>query len=295
MHITVCICTYRRKELLRHLLSELALQETHGTFTVSVVVADNDPERSAESLVRDCATAFPFKLRYCFEPNRNIAMVRNKSLEHSEGDAIAFIDDDEFPVKEWLVHLVKTWGDLKADGVLGPVRPHYPDGTPAWVRRGGFFERPEHKTGFIMSWPECRTGNVLLSQRMLEGLDPAFSPAFPNGGEDVDFFRRMMEAGHKFVWCNEAVAFETVPPSRWERLVLLKRALQRGANSWRHRQGRWRNVLKAVIAVPVYCCALPFLFFAGQHYFMKYLVKAADHTGRLLALLGIQPIQQRQM
>ena len=295
MHICVCICTYNRTVMLRRLLSELAGQDTDGRFTFSVVVADNDPGRSAEPVVRDCAAGSRLNIKYCSEPRRNIALVRNKSLEEGEGDAIAFIDDDEFPVKEWLANLVKAWRDFDVAGVLGPVRPHYPDGTPAWIRRGGFFERPEHKTGFVMAWSECRTGNVLLSRRMLERLEPAFNPDFPNGGEDMDFFRRMMEGGNQFVWCNEAVAYETVPPERWKRGVLLKRALQRGANSFRHRQGRGRNILKAVVAIPVYGCALPFLLLAGHHYFMKYLVKLADHAGRLLALFGIQPIRHRQM
>jgi glycosyltransferase involved in cell wall biosynthesis len=281
--------------MLRRLLSDLARQDAKGQFTFSVVVADNDPERSAELVVRDCAAASPLAIKYCFEPRRNIALVRNKTLEHSEGDAIAFIDDDEFPVNEWLFNLVSAWRDFNVAGVLGPVRPHYPDGTPAWVRRGGFYDRPEHKTGFVMPWPECRTGNVLLSRPMLQHLDPAFNPGFPNGGEDVDFFRRTMEAGHKFIWCNEAVAYETVPPDRWKRGILLKRALQRGANSLRHSQARRRNILKAVVAIPVYVCALPFLLLAGQHYFMKYLVKTADHAGRLLAACGIQPMRQRQM
>jgi succinoglycan biosynthesis protein ExoM len=281
--------------MLRHLLSELARQEDTGSFTYSVVVADNDPDQSAEPVVRNCAATAPFKIKYCAEPERNIALVRNKCLEHSEGDAIAFIDDDEFPVPAWLSQLVHVWRDFGVAGVLGPVRPHYPEGTPAWVRHGGFFDRPEHATGFVMPWPECRTGNVLLGRRLLTGLDPVFNPDFPNGGEDVEFFGRMIAAGHQFIWCNEAVAYETVPPARWRRSILLKRALQRGANSLRPRQGRWWNIFKAVVAVPLYVCALPFLLLAGQHYFMKYLVKTADHAGRLLAMLGIRPIRQRQM
>ena len=56
-----------------------------------------------------------------------------------------------------------------------------------------------------------------------------FNPEFRQG-EDQDFFRRMIDHGHVFIWCNEAVAYEVVPPIRWKRTFMLKRALLRGAS-----------------------------------------------------------------
>jgi len=38
----------------------------------------------------------------------------------------------------------------------------------------------------------------------------------------------MIERGHAFVWCNEAVVYEVVPPVRWRRTFMLRRALLRG-------------------------------------------------------------------
>jgi succinoglycan biosynthesis protein ExoM len=51
-HIAVCICTYKRPDLLTRLLTALTMQNTGGRFTYSIVVADNDPGRSAEPVVR---------------------------------------------------------------------------------------------------------------------------------------------------------------------------------------------------------------------------------------------------
>jgi hypothetical protein len=34
---------------------------------------------------------------------------------------------------------------------------------------------------------------------------------------------------------------------------------------------------------------------AGQHHFMKYLVKWCNHAGRLLGLFGVKPVKQRMM
>jgi hypothetical protein len=76
---------------------------------------------------------------------------------------------------------------------------------------------------------------------------------------------------------------------------MIHRALLRGRNTFRHPKHRFRNILKSLIAVPAYALALPVLLLAGHHYFMKYLVKLADHAGRLLASVGLNPVTNRRM
>jgi len=295
MHVAVCISTYQRPALLDKLLGELRRQETGGLFSFSVVVADNDAAESARPVVTGLAPAFPVPLTYCVEPRRNIAHVRNMTVASSTGELIAFIDDDEYPGSGWLLALFGALMKYDVAGVLGPVRPYYAEGTPAWVRKAGFFERPEHATGHPMPWTGCRTGNVLFRRAIVARLNPVFSPEFGTGGSDVDFFRRMTEAGHRFIWCNEAVVHEIVPPSRWKRRILFKRALLRGRNSFRHPEGRWGGVGKAVVAIPAYVVALPFLQLRGHHLFMRYLIKLGDHVGRLFAAVGIDLVKQRDM
>jgi glycosyltransferase involved in cell wall biosynthesis len=295
MHISVCICTYQRPQLLKRLLDALRKQETRGEFSYSVVIADNDAAESGRAAVQETETAFPVSVTYCTDPRRSIAHARNKALEHAEGDAIAFIDDDEFPEKDWLFRLHETLAANQVAGVLGPVRPHFDNPPPSWVLRGRFCERPEHPTGFQMPWSECRTGNVLFRREIIKGLNPVFLPEFGTAGSDVNFFWRMMQRGNRFIWCNEAVVHEVVPPSRWKRSFLLKRALLRGGNFLKHPEGRWSSLAKSAVAVPVYTLMLPFLQLAGHHLFMKYLIKWCDHSARLLSLLGVKLIRQRQM
>ena len=229
------------------------------------------------------------------EPEQNIALARNKALEHADGDFVAFIDDDEFPVKDWMYNLFKCCNTYGADGVLGPVKPYFEHKPPQWVIKGNFFERPTYYTGYQLHWPETRTGNVLFRREMLKGIDCPFRSEFGTGSEDIDFFKRMMVKGRIFVWCNNAVVYELVPPKRCNRSYLLRLALLRGGNSLKHREGRALRLLKSLIAIPMYGLALPFLFVAGQHHFMNYLIKFLDHAGRILSLLGIIPVQKREL
>ncbi len=294
-HITVCICTFQRPALLRRLLTDLARQETQDRFTFSAVVADNDPAESARSLVEECRAALPLRIEYVVEPRRSISHARNKSLEPAKGQYIAFIDDDEFPPAVWLRNMFRALNESGVAGVFGPVRPHYDPATPSWVKKAGFYERPEHPTGFTMPWQECRTGNVLVVRNVLLHLNPVFRPEFGGGASDQDLFRRLSELGHRFIWCNEAAVYEVVPPGRCRRSFLVRRALLRGSISLRHPEGRLTNIVKAFLALPCYALALPFLQLRGHHFFMLYLVKMSDHLGRLLALFGLRPVRVRDM
>ena len=222
--ISVCICTFKRPHLLKRLLDGLALQETGGCFSYSIVVADNDREQSARQAVSVFQAASSIETIYCVEPEQNIALARNRALQHADGDFIAFIDDDELPDQHWLALLLQVCGDSGVDGVLGPVRPHFDQPPPRWLIRGRFCERPEHPTGQVLDWRQTRTGNAMLRRKILEPITVPFDPALGSGGEDQDFFRRMIAEGHRFIWCNEAVVYEVVPPERWNRSYLFRRA-----------------------------------------------------------------------
>src|SRR5439155_10963863 len=110
-----------------------------------------------------------------------------------------------------------------------------------------------------------------------------------NGGEDMEFFLNMTKAGHGFVWCNEAIAYESVPPARLTRSFMLQRALLRGKNIIKHGTGRWKKVMTSLFALPIYIALLPLVWIGGQHTFMKYCIKLCDHAGRLLAMVGLNP------
>jgi succinoglycan biosynthesis protein ExoM len=292
-HISVCICTFRRPDLLRRLLERLEQQRTNGQFTFSVVVTDNDSARSAQRVVAEFAAANRTAVIYSCEARQNIALARNEALSYAKGEFVALIDDDEFPENEWLAAMLDVCEKYQAAGVLGPVRPHFEEPPPRWIIDGHFCERPEHRTGRVMDWEECRTGNLLVRRRTLDSLQQVFNPIFESGGEDKDFFMRMMRLGHVFLWCNEGAVYETVPQDRWKRSYMIKRAMLRGRNILKHPVGRVGLMTRSVIAAPIYLVVLPFALMFGQHVFMKYCIKFFDHAGRILALLGLNPVRER--
>ena len=77
-HISICICTYLRPTLLSQLIVRLKNQRTDGLFTYSVVVVDNDASGSGKAAVAGAGAATSMPISYHIEPERNIAMARNR-------------------------------------------------------------------------------------------------------------------------------------------------------------------------------------------------------------------------
>jgi glycosyltransferase involved in cell wall biosynthesis len=253
------------------------------------VVVDNDHLGSAEATVQDFRGRSRVPVIYDIEPERNIALARNRAVTHAAGDFIAFIDDDEIPSRRWLIELCKTRDEFRADGVLGPVLPVYEMSPPRWVVRGRFHERPSHKTGELLHWTKTRTGNVLLRRDLFAGPDNMFRREFGSGGEDRDFFKRMIASGRRFIWCAEAPVSESVSADRCTRASMLRRAFLRGQLP--HFTGV--DFARSLLAVPLYTATLPILFVVGHHLFMRYLIKDCDHIGRLMSFCGVRVIREK--
>ena len=294
-HISVCICTFKRPHMLSNLLSKLQDQVTEDRFTYSAVVVDNDANKTALDTVTNWKNKSSIQIDYFCEPEQNIALARNKAVANAKGNFIAFIDDDEFPDKNWLINLFKTLNQYRCAGVLGPVKPYFETAPPEWIIKGKICERKSYPTGTILKKPdETRTGNVLFNKAICRNQEKPFNPEFGlTGGEDVDFFDRMMKRKLTFVWCNEAFVYEIVPPDRFKRTFYLKKALLRGEVNADKLSLFSIKSIKSVIAFIIYTISLPFFLLFGQHLFMKYLIKDCDHIGKILGFCGITFIKKR--
>ncbi len=230
IRVAICICTFRRRELLRELLSGIA-QLTFRRVQmpqIQIVVVDNDEFASAEEV---CGTvSVPWPIKYVVEPRRGITHARNRAItEAGLVDFIAFIDDDEIPSAHWLDELLWTQAEFAADVVSGPVLPRYAPEVADWVKRGGFFDARASATGTPRK--ACASNNVLIGTHVFRQV-PRFDDAFAlSGAEDTNFFLRVRQAGHEIVWAQEAAVFEAVSAKRATVAWILRREYQTG-NGW---------------------------------------------------------------
>lgn len=293
-HISVCIATYRRPGNLALLLDDLARQLLPPD---EVVVVDNDVEGSAMPAVLSArARGLPYRLLYELQPEKNIAITRNRSVAMASGQWLAFIDDDERAPREWLLRLLQTADRYLVDAVQAPVVPELPDTAPAWLRRGGFYDYPRQDTGSEVARNRLRLGNFLLRRDLLRDAEP-FDRAYGlTGGEDGDLLARLAAAGTRIVWCDEAEVIEPVTPTRLSLGWLLRRSLRGGQDFARHllagrygpvgRLTRPRLFLRA--STRLLAAALLSLLYwpLGRHRAVRWLLAVSANLGKLSQLAG---------
>lgn len=296
-HISVCICTFHRPELLARALSGVTSQSTKAEISYEVVVVDNDCHRSAEETVRRFQPGNAAKIIYDCEPVQNIALTRNRAILNATGNFIAFIDDDETPAEDWLYSMYQCIKDYNADAALGPVLPEFPKGAPEWLKKSGLCDRPRNATGLPITERDLRTGNILFQRYIFEKGDLWFNPSRGlTGGEDGEFISKQLRKGRRFVWCDEAPVFEIVPEERWPALFYLKKNYRIGTlyGEKLRRAGSIIPIMQSVILFSGYTLLLPLSFIGGQHIWMKLLTKLSYNTGRLLGFLGISFLRRRE-
>ncbi|MCG8569287.1 MAG: glycosyltransferase family 2 protein, partial [Spirochaetes bacterium] len=244
--------------------------------------------------VEEMIKTIHYNIEYYNEKKQNISLARNMVLDNAKLDLLAFIDDDEIPVDNWLLLCLKNLEKYDCDGILGPVKPSYITTPPKWIIKSKIFERPEHPTGHKLDADQTRTGNVLNEGKIFIDKDNRFDPKFgKTGGEDKELFRKLINKGFNFFWCNEAVAYEKIPSERFKRSYFLRFALRSGSTTLLDENFNKKSIFRSIIAFLGYSFILPFLFIFKHHLFMKYLIKDVNHIGKLLAVCGFVLVDKR--
>lgn len=114
--VSVVICTYNRSDLLDRCLDYLQYQ-TNQNFEVIVV---NGPSTDN---TQEILSKYKDKIKIAHNPKRNLSISRNIGIELSDGDLIAFIDDDALPFDDWVETLISEFNErpLTHAAIGGPA------------------------------------------------------------------------------------------------------------------------------------------------------------------------------
>ena len=230
MRVTIAICTCRRPEGLARLLN--ALGQVDADDAVSIIVVENDERREGAQVCQQFAHGYRWPLRCAIEPRPGISYARNlavaESLRHMP-DAIAMLDDDEWPERQWLRELLRIQRATDADVVGGPVVPRFASSGTGWTNFRSYYGLDQR----LPDGAACvlyGAGNVLVRRSCFLDLMPEpFDPAFAlTGGEDLMFFQRLARMGYRMHWSTKAIVHEEVPPARMTMRWLRDRQRRRG-------------------------------------------------------------------
>ena len=261
--------------------------------SVSIIVVDNDIDRSAEETINKLIieTEGIHKLYYSNYAVKGLSNVRNELLRKSfelTPDFIVFIDDDEFVSSEWLNELIKTITINNADVARGPafaeMDNNVPDNIACWFKRENFPDNLKLNT--------LTTGNLILRTTSLQKFNVWFDNRFnKTGSEDSYFGIQLLKRGATIYWSAKAIIYETIPEKRANIKWLIIRSY-RVASTYSYLlklEKRYLKLSKKIIVSFIYVifgfCALFLMLIPIK---LKYwgILKLSEGIGGLSGLIG---------
>lgn len=285
--VSIAMCTYKRPQMVETLDSIIAMTIPQNV-TLEIVVVDNDPEQSGRAQIeRFSRLAKDIPVIYFSEPRKNISHARNACLDHSSGDWICFIDDDEIADSNYLENLLGAANEHGADVVNGRVVPKFSSDAPKWIVEGGFFQRKRYVTGKVID--SCGAGTTLVRVSAIKGFyfDEKYGAS---GGEDSEFFHRIHLNGGKLIYCDEAFVEEGVEQKRLNLRYLLLRRFRIGMTYSRYRYANsslFRKIIyfaKISSSVLIFSGISVFSIVLPRRTSYKVLVQTSDKIGKIAGL-----------
>ncbi len=295
--IVVGICTYNRNKMLNICLDKLVEMKIPADVQVEVVVIDGSRNFAAKELVLSKNVEGKIKFYYFSFLAGCIAAARNKVLKEVKAlnpDYIAFIDDDEYPDENWLVNSYGLLHETGAKVVTGPSVAKFVDddlqevSVPAWLSKNSIFRRkPNRKNGHVCT--TCATNNVLVRADVIDELGLSFDETYKRmTGEDLDFFSQISAAGHKIVWCRDAIAYEFIGAKRANLRFILDRNYNNGYlkifSKRKNNCFSCFNIVETLVNLFVFALIFPFSVFLGPVVFVEALSRVVFAYGAFVSL-----------
>ncbi len=237
IEIVIAVCTRQRPIMLQQCLSSLIKQHTPqnapASYSLNILIVENDLVNNSESIVAAAKTNSPFPIHYCLETDIGIAQARNRALKEAKKlgcEWLWFLDDDGSADAHCLKELLHTACTHNADIVQGRVVYQYP-ATDRWAH---LIDHSRGEADNGKSLDSAATNNVLFSSRLFNSDDMGlnFDAVLGlSGGEDTLFFKQALKRGATAVFASRAVVYEVVPESRCTLQALFERQARKAASA----------------------------------------------------------------
>ena len=225
VRLSLVIATYNRSEQLLTTLRSVAEQSHPATEWECIVVDNNSNDNTAAVIERFLAEHPEQKFRYLFVGEQGLSHARNGGISAAKGEIVAFIDDDERIVPDFVsayIDLFAEHPDAMSAG--GKIIAEYPTGRPAWMSR--YAEEPiANPMSFgesVRLFPKGRIpggGNMAMRRKVFDivgKFDTSLGRTGKRliGGEESDLFERMAHHEMRCYYAPRAVMYHIIPAEK---------------------------------------------------------------------------------
>jgi glycosyltransferase involved in cell wall biosynthesis len=235
LDFTVAIPTYNGESRLPELLERLKNQLDTENLSWEIIVVDNNSTDNTAKVVETYEKNWqlPYPLKYCFEAKQGAAYARKKAVAEAKGRFIGFLDDDNYPISNWVAAAYRFAEKYPKAGAFGSqIHPDWEVKPPenfqriapflAITERGNLPLLYEAKTkllppsaGLVIrkkAWLESVPEECILTGRVKGNMLTS---------EDLEMLSYIQKAGWE-IWYNpEMEIYHKIPSSRLRKDYLI--------------------------------------------------------------------------
>ena len=223
--ISVILRTYNRDKYIYNVLRSVAENDLpHDQYEI-VLVNNNSTDHTEQECQRFQADYPDIRFRYCVETNQGLSHARNRGIRESQGDLLAYVDDDATVNREYL----RTYADFFAatpDAVAagGPILPRYETEEPSWMSHYtrqlitgklylGDKPRPFARGAYPGGGNSCYRKSVFDTIGLFN-VELGRKGNSLIGAEEKDLYDKMTTLGMRFYYLPTAILYHIIPPSK---------------------------------------------------------------------------------
>lgn len=225
IRLSLIIPTHNRAEQLIRALESLIVQTMPRDEWECVVVNNNSTDDTPARFAAFANEHPALRLRMVDETEPGVSYARNRGFAEASAPYVAFIDDDEHVNADFIRAYVDFFDAHPAAVVAGGrIVAEYTTGRPAWMSK--YTEQPiANAMDFgreVRPFPKGRVpggGNMAFRRAGVAsygGFDPTLGRVgrMLIGGEENDFFERLLHGGETIWYVPDAVMWHVIPPEK---------------------------------------------------------------------------------
>jgi glycosyltransferase involved in cell wall biosynthesis len=231
--ISVIVCTYTKKMMGQ--VSDCIGSLKKQTLQPYEIILVLDPDKE---LIRFYKSAINDDVKILASDKYGLSNARNTGIRNSEGEIVAFIDDDARADEKWLEKLARNYDDPDVAGVGGFSKPMWQQQSPMWFPEElywiigcSYAGLPKHKA-YVRNPLGC---NMSFRKRVFEEVG-YFKADIGRVGkkllsdEETEFSIRVLEQirNSKIVYDPQALVYHNVNRSRVRFKYIWNRSFHEG-------------------------------------------------------------------
>jgi glycosyltransferase involved in cell wall biosynthesis len=227
---SVALCTHNHVDRLERTLTDLAgVREPRGNWELLVI--DNGSRDATPRLLANHRWPAGWRVRVVCEERLGLSNARNRAVAEARGEYLIFMDDDETADSDWLCAFERLIDAQRPDAFGGRIRVFFEDDRPNWLTDEllgflGELDRAATITRLTAADASFFGGNFGFRRDVIDrvgGFDARLGRkgSINTGGEEVDFYHRLLSADMQVWWTPEAVIHHRIQATKLERRYFL--------------------------------------------------------------------------